>query len=76
MEAAKARPKGCGPLPLPRGRAILHFWAIGGAMLSLTPQNRIRGCFSTNAWWVVGVCVPVCPEKQNGENGKTKSPTL
>ena len=34
-------PKGCGPLPLPRGQATLHFWAVGGAMLSLTPKNHI-----------------------------------
>ena len=40
-QAAKPRPKGCGPLPLPRGQAILHFWAVGGALLSLTPQNHI-----------------------------------
>ena len=40
-QAAKPRPKGCGPLPLPRGQATLHFWAVGGAMLSLTPKNHI-----------------------------------
>ena len=40
-QAAKTRPKGCGPLPLPRGQATLHFWAVGGAMLSLTPKNHI-----------------------------------
>ena len=40
-QAAKTRPKGCGPLPLPRGQATLHFWAVGGAMLSLTPHNHI-----------------------------------
>ena len=40
-QAAKPRPKGCGPLPLPRGQAILHFWGVGGALLSLTPQNHI-----------------------------------
>ena len=39
-QAAKTRPKGCGPLPLPRGQATLHFWAVGGAMLSLTPKNH------------------------------------
>ena len=40
-QAAKPRPKGCGPLPLPRGQATLHSWAVGGAMLSLTPKNHI-----------------------------------
>ena len=40
-QAEKPHPKGCGPLPLPRGQAILHFWAVGGALLSLTPQNHI-----------------------------------
>ena len=40
-QAAKPRPKGCGSLPLPRGQATLHFWAVGGAMLSLTPKNHI-----------------------------------
>ena len=40
-QAAKPRSKGCGPLPLPRGQATLHFWAVGGAMLSLTPKNHI-----------------------------------
>ena len=40
-QAAKPRPKGCSPLPLPRGQATLHFWAVGGAMLSLTPKNHI-----------------------------------
>ena len=40
-QAAKPRPKGCGPLPLSRGQATLHFWAVGGAMLSLTPKNHI-----------------------------------
>ena len=54
-QAAKPRPKGCGPLPLPRGQATLQFWAVGGAILSLTPQKiifevglaPIRG-----RWWV------------------------
>ena len=41
FSAAKPRLKGCGPLPLPRGQAILHFWAVGGALLSLTPKNHI-----------------------------------
>ena len=40
-QAAKPRPKGSGPLLLPRGQATLHFWAVGGAMLSLTPKNHI-----------------------------------
>ena len=40
-QAAKPRPKGCGPLPLPSGQATLQFWAVGGAMLSLTPKNHI-----------------------------------
>ena len=40
-QAVKPRPKGCGPLPLPRGQATLHFWARGGAMLSLTAKNHI-----------------------------------
>ena len=40
-QARKPRPKGCGPLPLPRGQATLQFWAVGGAMLSLTPKNHI-----------------------------------
>ena len=40
-QAAKPRPKGCGPLPLPRGQATLQFWAVGGAILSLTPKNHI-----------------------------------
>ena len=40
-QAAKTHPKGCGPLPLPRGQATLHFWAVGGAMLSITPNNHI-----------------------------------
>ena len=39
--AGKPRPKECGPLPLPRGQATLQFWAVGGAMLSLTPKNHI-----------------------------------
>ena len=75
-QAAKPRPKGCGPLPLPRGQATLHFWAVGGAMLSLTPKKS----YLRLVWhqYVVGGgcgCTPV-PRKKNGENGKTKFPTL
>ena len=40
-QAGKPRPKGCRPLPLPRGQATLQFWAVGGVMLSLTPKNHI-----------------------------------
>ena len=75
-QAAKPRPKGCGPLPLPRGQATLHFWAVGGAMLSLTPKKS----YLRLVWhqYVVGGgcgCTPV-PRKKKGENGKTKFPTL
>ena len=75
-QAGKPRPKGCGHLPLPRGQATLQFWAVGGAMLSLTPKKHISGWFGTNTWSVVGVGAPLCREKKNGENGKTKFPTL
>ena len=34
-------PRGAAPLPLPRGQATLQFWAVGGAILSLTPKNHI-----------------------------------
>ena len=75
-QAAKPRPKGCGPLLLPRRQATLHFWAVGGAMLSLTPKKS----YLRLVWhqYVVGGgcgCTPV-PIKKNGENGKTKFPTL
>ena len=72
-QAAKPHPKRCGPLPLPRGQAILHFRAVVGAMLSLAAQNHISDWFSTNAWWVGGgwgVRVTLCPEKKR-RNGKT-----
>ena len=69
-QAGKPRPKGCGPLPLPRGQATLHFWAVGGAMLSLTPKNHIRGWFGTYTWSVVGVGAPLCREKKTEKTAK------
>ena len=29
------------PFAVAQGQATLHFWAVGGAMLSLTPKNHI-----------------------------------
>ena len=70
-QAGKPRPKGCGPLPLPRGQATLHFWAVGGAMLSLTPKiifevglAPIRG-----RWWV---WVHPCAEKKKRRKRQNK----
>ena len=69
-QAAKPCPKGCGPLPLPRGQATLHFWAVGGAMLSLTPKKP----YLRLVWhqYVVGGgcgCTPV-PRKKKGKTAK------
>ena len=71
-QAAKPRPKGCGPLPLPRGQATLQFWAVGGAILSLTPKiifevglAPIRG-----RWWV---WVHPCAEKKETEKTAKQS---
>ena len=70
-QAAKPRPKGCGPLPLPSGQATLQFWAVGGAMLSLTPKSYLRLVW--HQYVVCGGCgcTPV-PRKKKGENGKNK----
>ena len=71
-QAAKPRPKGCGPLPLPRGQATLHFWAVGGAMLSLTPKKS----YLRLVWhqYVVGGgcgCTPV-PRKKKRRKRQNK----
>ena len=52
------------------------FWAVGGALLSLAPKIVFEVGFPPirGRWWVW--VHPFAEEKKNGENGKTKFPTL
>ena len=75
-QAAKPRPKGCGPLPLPRGQA--HPSILGGWWGHVVPNPQKSYLRLVWHQYVVGGgcgCTPV-PRKKNGENGKTKFPTL
>ena len=66
--------QGVRPLPLPRGHST-HPAFLGGwwAMLVPNPPKiKFEVGSGTNMWSVVGVV----PRKKNGENGKTKFPTL
>ena len=39
--SGEAPSQGVRPFAVAQGQATLHFWAVGGAMLSLTPKNHI-----------------------------------
>ena len=69
-QAGKPRPKGCGPLPLPRGQATLQFWAVGGAMLSATPKIIFEVGLAPirRRWWCGCTPVPRIKKRRKRQN--------